>query len=146
MANSKSGELAAQAEKLATDVQAAGEKFIATDTGKQVADATDKAFDVAGEMGKKLADSEMGKKALESDLGKQATKFAHDANETAKAKIPNTLTRNVAIGAAAGAVIALPLPIIGPIIGALIGGGIGYLRTITKKSADTPRLPDSREP
>jgi len=34
----------------------------------------------------------------------------------------------------AGAVVAIPIPFIGPIIGALVGGGIGYLRTVTKKN------------
>ena len=146
MPNGTPDDLAAKAEKLANDALTAGEKFLATDTGKKVGDLADNAFATADEMGRKMAGTELGRKALESDLGKQAKAFARDATASAKTKIPNSLTRNVAIGAAAGAVIALPMPIIGPIIGALIGGGIGYLRTITKKSGDMPRLPDSREP
>ncbi|MBC7636951.1 MAG: hypothetical protein H7251_15265 [Acetobacteraceae bacterium] len=130
----KSNDLTAKAEKLAAEAMEAGKKFIETDTGKKVAEATESAFQTASEMGQKLADSELGKKALESDLGKQAVDFAKQAGEQTKSAIPNTLGRNVAIGAAAGAVIAIPLPIIGPIVGALIGGGLGYLRTITKKS------------
>ena len=146
MPKGTSDDLPAKAEKLANDARAAGEKFMTTDAGKKVGDMADTAFSTADEMGRKIAGSELGRKALESDFGKQAKAFAQDANASAKTKIPNSLTRNVAIGAAAGAVIALPVPIIGPIIGALIGGGIGYLRSITRKSGDLPRLPDSREP
>jgi hypothetical protein len=127
-------DMGAKVDKLANEALEAGKKFVETDTGKKVAEATDTAFATAEEMAKKVAASDLGKKALESDLGKQASQFAHDANEAAKAKIPNPLARNVAIGAAAGAVIAIPLPIIGPMIGAIIGGGLGYLRTVTKKS------------
>jgi hypothetical protein len=72
----KPDDLAAKAEKLANEALEAGKKFIETDTGRQVAEATDKAFATAEEMGRKIADSEMGKKALESDLGKQAAEFA----------------------------------------------------------------------
>lgn len=134
MSDGKPDDFAAKAEKLGDDALKAGARFVETDTGRKVANVTDSAFDTAGEMGKKLADSEMGKKALGSTFGKQAVDFAHQASDRTKATIPNTLARNVAIGAAAGAVISIPLPVIGPILGALIGGGIGYLRTITKKS------------
>ena len=132
--NSKPEDLSAKAEKLAAETVEAGKKFIETDTGKKVAEATESAFQTASEMGHKLAESDLGKKALESEFGKKAADFAKQADEQAKSAIPNTLGRNVAIGAAAGAVIAIPLPIIGPIVGALIGGGLGYLRTITKKN------------
>jgi RNA-splicing ligase RtcB len=121
-------------DKIADEALAAGQKFVQTETGKKVADATDAAFATAEEMRKKVVESDLGKKALESDIGKQAIGFAEQANEKARATIPNTLARNVAIGATAGAVIAIPLPIIGPVIGAIIGGGLGYLRTVTKKS------------
>ncbi len=130
----KPDDFAAKAEKLGEDALEAGKKFIETDTGKKVAEATDSAFATAEELGRKVAESDLGKKALESDLGKQAVEFAKNASEQTKSAIPNVLGRNIAVGAAAGAVIALPLPIIGPLIGALIGGGLGYLRTITKKS------------
>jgi hypothetical protein len=133
MSEGKPDDLSAKAEKLATDALEAGKKFAATDTGKKVADATDTAFQTAEEMARKVADSELGKKALDSEIGKQATQLARDANEAAKAKITNPLARNMAIGAAAGAVVALPLPFIGPFLGAIVGGGIGYLRTVTKK-------------
>ena len=139
MNDGKPDDFAAKAEKLGDDALKAGARFIETETGKKVADVTDQAFATAGEMGKKIADSEMGKKALESDLGKQALDLVQQATDTTKAKIPNTLARNVAVGAAAGAVLSLPLPIIGPFIGALLGGGLGYLRTITKR--DSGRLP-----
>ncbi len=130
----KPDDLAAKAEKLAAEALDAGKKFIETDTGKKVADAADTAFDKAEELGRKAMDSEFGKKALESDLGKQAVEFAKDASERTKQAIPNQMGRNMAVGAAAGAVIALPLPIVGPIFGAIVGAGLGYLRTITKKS------------
>lgn len=129
----KPDDIAAKAEQLANEALEAGKKFIETDTGKKVADATDQAFATAEEMGRKVMDTDIAKKALGSDIGKQAVEMAKQANEQSKAAIPNPLGRNVAIGAAAGAVIALPLPIIGPILGAVIGGGLGYLRTITKK-------------
>jgi hypothetical protein len=130
----KADDLAAKAEKLASDALDAGKKFIETDTGKKVAEATDTAFAAAEEMGRKVMNSDLGKKALESDVGKQAVDFANQANEKTRSTITNVLARNVAVGAAAGAVIAIPLPIIGPMLGAIIGGGLGYLRTITKKS------------
>jgi hypothetical protein len=128
------GNMAAKAEKLAADALEAGKKFIETDTGKKVAEATESAFQTASEMGQKIADSEFGKKALESDIGKQAVEFAKQAGEQTKANIPNVLGRNVAVGAAAGAVVAIPIPFIGPFIGAVIGAGLGYLRTVTKKN------------
>ena len=134
MTDGKSDDMGAKVDKLAADALEAGKKFVATDTGRKVAEVTDTAFATAEELRKKVVESEFGKKTLESDLGKQALDFAGQANDKAKATIPNPLARNMAIGAAAGAVIALPLPIIGPLLGALIGGGIGYLRTVTKKS------------
>ena len=124
----------AKVEKIANEALEAGRKFAETDTGKKVADVTDQAFATAEEMRKKVVESDLGKKALESDIGKQALGYAEQANEKAKSAIPNTLARNVAVGAAAGAVVALPLPFIGPLLGALVGGGLGYLRTVTKKS------------
>jgi hypothetical protein len=127
-------DLSAKAEKLANEALEAGKKFIETDTGKKVAEATDQAFATAEEMGRKIADSEMGKKALESDIGKQAVDLARQATEQTKAAIPNVMGRNVAVGAAAGAVIGTPIPLIGTVIGAVIGAGLGYLRTVTKKS------------
>jgi hypothetical protein len=130
----KPDDLAAKAEKLANEALEAGKKFIETDTGKKVAEATDQAFATAEEMGRKIADSEMGKKALESDLGKQAAEFAKQASEQTKTAIPNVMGRNVAVGAAAGAVVGIPLPFVGPVVGAIIGAGLGYLRTVTKKS------------
>ncbi len=84
----KPDDLTAKAEKLAADALEAGKKFIATDTGKKVADATESASPTAEEMRKKVVDSELGKKALESDLGKQAMEFAEQANEKTKAQYP----------------------------------------------------------
>jgi hypothetical protein len=129
----KPDDLAAKAEQLANEALEAGKKFVETDTGKKVAEATDQAFATAEEMGRKVMETDLAKKAMGSDIGKQAIELVKQADEQSKAAIPNPLGRNVAIGAAAGAVLALPLPIIGPLVGALIGGGLGYLRTITKK-------------
>jgi cytosine/adenosine deaminase-related metal-dependent hydrolase len=134
MNEAKPDDLAAKAEKLAAEAVEAGKKFIATDTGKKVADATETAFQTASEMGQKLADSDIGKKALDSEIGRQAVDLARQASEQAKANIPNVLGRNVAVGAAAGAIVALPIPFVGPVLGAVIGAGLGYLRTVTKKN------------
>lgn len=134
MSEGKPDDLATKVDKLAAGALEAGKKFAETDTGRKVAGVTDNAFATAEEMRRKVVESDLGRKALESGLGKQALDFADQANERAKASMPNPVTRNVAIGAAAGAVIALPLPIIGPIFGALVGGVIGYIRTVTKKS------------
>jgi hypothetical protein len=130
----KADDLAAKAEQLANEALEAGKKFVETDTGKKVAEATDQAFATAEEMGRKVMETDLAKKAMGSELGKQAVEMAKTANEQTKSAIPNPLGRNVAIGAAAGAVVALPLPFIGPVLGAIIGGGLGYLRTVTKKS------------
>ena len=146
MSEGKPDDFAAKAEKLAAEALDAGKKFAETDTGRKVADATESAFATAEEMRKKVVESDLGKKALESDLGKQALDLAGQANEKARASIPNPLMRNVAIGAAAGAVVALPLPIIGPMVGALLGAGIGYLRTVTKKDGGALPPPGTKQP
>jgi hypothetical protein len=119
---------------LAADAMEAGKKFVATDTGRKVADATDTAFAKAEALARQAAESEYGRKALDSDVGRQATDLVKQADSWTKSNIPNTLARNVAIGAAAGAVLAIPIPIIGSIAGALIGGTLGFLRTVNKKS------------
>ena len=134
MSDDKPEDMSAKVDRLAAEAEAAGRKFVETDTGKKVADLTDTAFDKAEELRRKAMDSDFGKKALNSDIGRQAVDLAEQASEKAKAAIPNTLARNVAVGAAAGAVVAIPLPFIGPLLGAIVGGGLGYLRTITKKS------------
>lgn len=130
----KPDDFTAKAEKLGQDAVEAGKKFLETDTGKKVAEATDSAFQSAEDLARQLRDSELGQKALGSDLGQQATRVFEQASEKAKTSIPNELGRNIAVGAAAGAVLALPIPFIGSLLGAVIGGGLGYLRTITKKS------------
>ncbi len=133
MSDGKPDDMSAKAEKLANDALEAGKKFVATDAGKKVAEMTDNAFQTAEDMTQKLRDSEFGKKAMDSESGRQATEFAQKSWEKTKTSIPNELARNVAVGAAAGAVVAIPIPFIGSILGAIIGGGLGYLRTITKK-------------
>ncbi|MFZ4381269.1 MAG: hypothetical protein ACOYO0_04790 [Sandarakinorhabdus sp.] len=119
---------------LAEGAMEAGKKFVATDTGRKVADATDTAFAKAEALARQAAESEYGRKALDSDVGRQATDLVKQADSWTKSNIPNTLARNVAIGAAAGVVVSLPVPIIGWFTGALIGGALGFLRTVNKKS------------
>jgi hypothetical protein len=109
--------IADKAQKLADDAVEAGRKFAESETGRKVVEATDTAFAKA---------EELGRKAMDSDLGR-------DASETAK-RIWNTpVGRNVGIGAAAGAGLGLVIPFVGPIIGAVVGGGLGYLRTLSRK-------------
>lgn len=127
-------DFAAKAEKMSDEALAAGKNFVETDTGKKVAEMSDKGFAKAEELRQKAADSEYGKKALGSDIGKQAIDLFDQASERTKTAIPNELGRNIAVGAAAGAVLAIPIPFIGSLLGAIVGGGLGYLRTITKKS------------
>ena len=123
----------AKVDRLSQDARAAGERFVATDTGRQVADATDKAFAEAERIRQQALGNETVRHALDSDLGRRATGVYEDAAASVRTTIPNELARNVAIGAAAGAVVAVPIPFIGSILGAVIGGGLGYLRTVTKK-------------
>jgi hypothetical protein len=125
MNDGKPDDLAAKAEKLATEAVEAGKKFVASDTGKKVAAATDTAFQTAGEMGQKLADSE---------IGKQASAAASEAASAGKAILKTEIGKAMAIGAGAGALIAIPIPFVGPIFGAALGAAAGYLRVITKKS------------
>lgn len=128
-------DLAAKAEALANEALEAGKKFVETDTGKKVAEATDQAFAAAEDMGRKVMETDFAKKALNSDLGKQAVDLVKQADEQTKASIPNPLGRNLAIGAAAGAALTmLPFVAVPTLLGAVLGGGLGYLRTITKKS------------
>ena len=133
MNEGKPYDLAAKAEKLAAEALGAGKRFIETDTGKKVAEATETAFQTASEMGQKLADSELGKKARDTEIGKQAVELAKQASEQTRTTIPNALGRNVAVGAAAGAALGTIVPFVGTLIGAVLGGGAGYLRAITKK-------------
>ena len=107
----KAEDLTARAEQIVNEALEAGKKFVETDTGKKVAEATDQAFATAEEMGRKVMDTDLAKKALGSELGKQAVEMAKTANEQSKAAIPNPLGRNVAIGAAAGAVVALAVAV-----------------------------------
>jgi hypothetical protein len=115
-------------EKLADDAVEAGRKLMETETGRKVADAANEAFDKAEALAREAAEKagEMGRKAMDSREAKEAT-------ETAKAIWNTPLGRNVGIGAGAGAALALVVPGVGLLVGALVGGGLGYLRTITKK-------------
>ncbi|WP_448581878.1 hypothetical protein [Thermaurantiacus sp.] len=62
-----------------------------------------------------------------------STKAGRNAAETAN-RVPKTLLgRNVLIGAGAGAALGLRMRLVGPITGAIIGGGLGDLRTLTRR-------------
>jgi hypothetical protein len=100
-------------ERLAEDALAAGRRITETETGRKVVDAADTAFEKAGEFGRRAVDSPVG--------------------ETAR-KLWNTpLGRNVGTGAAVGAAVGIFIPFVGPLIGAAAGGGLGYLRTLSRK-------------
>ncbi|MFN7175454.1 MAG: hypothetical protein ACK4MX_01045 [Thermaurantiacus sp.] len=105
---------AGKVERLAEEAVAAGRKLTETETGRKVAEAADVAFGKAEELGRKARDSEVG--------------------ETARRFWKTPLGRNVGMGAAAGAAVGLVLPVVGPFLGAVAGGGLGYLRTLAKKS------------
>lgn len=140
--------------RLTDEALDAGSRITQSQTGRKVADAADDVFEKAEELTRKALDSEVGqkvtaaaqdlhKKALETTAGRKIADTAEDlsaqamnsdAGVTAR-KIWNTpLGRNVGTGAAAGAAIGVVLPIVGPLIGAVLGGGLGYLRTLAKKS------------
>lgn len=139
-------------EKLADEALEAGAKITESETGRKVVDVAEDVFDKAEELAKKAIGSETGqkvtaaaqdlhKKALGTETGRKVADAAEDladkamaseAGATAK-KIWNTpLGRNVGTGAAAGA--ALGLFVLNPFVGAALGGGLGYLRTLAKKS------------
>ncbi len=100
-------------ERLAEDALAAGRRITESETGRRMVDAADTAFEKAGALSRKAADSQLG--------------------DTAR-KLWNTpLGRNVGTGAAVGAAVGVFVPFVGPIIGAVAGGGLGYLRTLAKK-------------
>ncbi|MBV8971966.1 MAG: hypothetical protein JO290_06705 [Sphingomonadaceae bacterium] len=120
-------------DQIAEEALEAGRKFVATDTGKKVADAADAGFAKAEELARKAMDSDLGRKALDSDAGRQASDYAAQASDKVRELIPNELARNVAVGAVAGAVVAIPIPFVGSLFGAVIGGGLGFLRTLTKQ-------------
>ncbi len=119
-------------DEVAADAQAAGEKFVETETGRKVADATDVIFETADDLARKAAESELGRKALESDAGKQVADLARQADSWTKTNIPNTMARNVAIGAGVGAVASIVLPF-GALVWAVAGGALGFMRSVTKK-------------
>lgn len=106
--------LTRKVERLADEAVEAGRRLTETEAGRKVAEAADTAFTKAEELGRKALDSEAG--------------------ETAKRLWNTPLGRNVGIGAAAGAAVGVVIPIVGPFLGAVVGGGLGYLRTVTKKS------------
>jgi hypothetical protein len=106
--------LPGKVERLADEAVEAGRKLTETETGRKVAEAADTAFTKA---------EELGRKALSSEAGETARRFWN-----------TPLGRNVGVGAAAGAAVGLVIPIVGPFLGAVAGSGLGYLRTITKKS------------
>ena len=115
----------AKAKKLADEAVEAGRKALNSDAGKKLVEAATTTFDKA---------EGLAKQALDSDVGKQASAAASDAVATGKAYLGTEVGKAMAIGAAPGAVIAIPIPFIGPLLGAALGATMGYVRVITKKS------------
>ncbi|WP_194744636.1 hypothetical protein [Thermaurantiacus tibetensis] len=114
--------LAERVEQLAEEAVEKGRKLLETETGQKVAEVADKAFETAEQALERAQAA--GRRALESEKGREVT-------GTARAVLKTPLGRNVAIGAGVGA--AAGLLILNPLLGALIGGGLGYLRTLTRK-------------
>lgn len=78
----------------------------------------------------KLAETAVakGRQALDSDIGKDVTKFAGEAASAGKSAMNTKMGKEMAVGAAIGAVIAIPVPFIGPMVGAVAGAGIAWFR------------------
>lgn len=149
-----SGKAADKFDRLADDAVAAGQRLTDSAAGRKAVEIADTVFDKAEELGRKALESETGRKvadkahdlhhkALDTDIGRKvADRFAdkaHDlgdseAGQTAQKIWKTPLGRNVGTGAAAGAAAGLIVPFFGPLFGAVIGGGLGYLRTLAKKS------------
>ena len=69
-----------------------------------------------------------GKKALDTNVGKDVSRFAEDAAAAGKSAIKTRMGKEMAVGAALGAVVAIPVPFVGPVIGAALGAGIAWFR------------------
>lgn len=68
-----------------------------------------------------------------ADTAKRYAKIAADeVVDAGRSALKTRLGKEMAIGAAAGAVIAIPIPIIGPLAGAAIGSGIVFFRRYWK--------------
>ncbi len=129
-------------EKLADEAVEAGKPILDSEAGRAAVNVADSVFDKAGALTDKALDTEWGRKvsdtvdqwtakAVDSEAGKKA--LGSEAGQTVR-KVWNTpIGRNVGTGVAVGAGIGLILPFAGPLIGAVIGGGLGYLRTLSKK-------------
>lgn len=129
-------------EKLADDAVNAGAPILESETGRKVVDAADSVFDAAGDLADKAMATDIGRKvagtmdqvaakAIDSEMGRKA--LDSEAGQTARKIWGTSIGRNVGTGAAAGAALGLVIPIVGPISGAVVGGGLGYLRTLSKK-------------
>lgn len=139
----KAGKPKEKVEKLADEAVEAGNPILESEIGRKAVDVADTVFDKAGQLADKALGTEIGRKvahtadewtakAVESETGRKA--LGSEAGQTAR-KVWNTpVGRNVGTGAAVGAGIGLIIPFGGPLIGAVIGGGLGYLRTLAKKS------------
>jgi hypothetical protein len=112
-------------QQIADDAVAAGKRLLETDTGKKVAEIADTGFAKA----EKLLDD-----VLDNPTGQRMKDGTDDLLAKGGPFLQSALGRNLAIGAGAGAVAGLLLPFVGTIFGAVAGAGLGYLRTISKKS------------
>jgi hypothetical protein len=82
----------------------------------------------------RLADAAIakGRAALDTPLGHKVSDLAGGAADAGKSALATKRGKEVAVGAALGAVIAIPLPFVGPIVGAAIGAGIAWIRNASK--------------
>lgn len=99
--------------------KAVGREALETDIGKDVSRLADKAV-------------AKGREALDTPIGHSVSKLAGEAADAGKSALSTKLGKEVAVGAALGAVVALPLPFIGPIAGAIVGAGIAWIRNASK--------------
>jgi hypothetical protein len=135
-------------QQLADEAIAAGKRFLESDSGKKLGELAETGFAKAEALISEAIASDLGQqakqaldKAVASEPAQQVKGVAADltdkAPEPVKQAVGNALGtalgRNVAIGAGVGLAASFVIPFIGPLIGVAMGGGLGYLRTITRK-------------
>ncbi|OYQ24735.1 hypothetical protein CHU93_15370 [Sandarakinorhabdus cyanobacteriorum] len=111
--------------RLAEDAAAAGRRALDNETGRQVADIADAGFTRAGQVVDNL---------LDSPGGQQLKQGANDLLNKAGPVSQSDAGRNIIAGAAVGFFIGLIFSFIGIFWGTMLGAGLGFLRTITRRS------------
>lgn len=111
-------------QQMADDAVAAGKRLLETDTGRKIAEVAETGFSKA----EKLLDD-----VLDNPTGQKLKDGTDDLLAKGGPFLQSALGRNLAIGAGAGAVAGLLLPL-SPLLWAAAGAGLGFLRTISKKS------------